>query len=165
MLTMKQILYRHEIRRSAIKTKDFSGLHSLFGLRSTDLQRKMGNVEFTVGGYDDDPRELWEIPEVIEYFKALNDHWQYAFFFLNTEPSECGGIGLAGFIALLNMKGIQRLPNGTVNVLRGAPSKEQMMLWFDNMNKFWDVYGWDEKLNEKRTEQIFLALTETQLCK
>lgn len=32
-------------------------------------------------GYDEDPRELWEIPEVRRFLRALHREWKYWFFF------------------------------------------------------------------------------------
>lgn len=34
-------------------------------------------IEFTVSGYDDDPRELWEVPEVVSFLKLLDREWPY----------------------------------------------------------------------------------------
>jgi hypothetical protein len=31
----------------------------------------------TFGGYDDDPRELWEVPEVVRYFAAVHASWPH----------------------------------------------------------------------------------------
>lgn len=36
-----------------------------------------------ISGYDQDPRELFEIPEVGQYLKALDEEWPFWFFFLN----------------------------------------------------------------------------------
>lgn len=34
-----------------------------------------------VGGYDDDSRELYEIPEVCRFLREINANWKYWFFF------------------------------------------------------------------------------------
>jgi hypothetical protein len=34
-------------------------------------------IEISVDGYDDDPRELYEIPEVLEFLRRLDDAWPY----------------------------------------------------------------------------------------
>jgi hypothetical protein len=36
-----------------------------------------------VDGYNDDPRELFEVPEVRAYIKRLDQAWPYWFFFLS----------------------------------------------------------------------------------
>lgn len=43
----------------------------------------MGRVSLIVDGYNDDPRELFEIPEVRHYYKKLDSQWPYWFFFLS----------------------------------------------------------------------------------
>lgn len=45
-----------------------------------------GTLSVTFSGYDDDPRELFEIPEVRLYLHALDQEWPFWFFFL-TPPS------------------------------------------------------------------------------
>jgi hypothetical protein len=51
-----------------------------------ELARKMqGKVEIFILGYDDDQRELWEIPEIIEWFKNIEPSVKFWFFFLNLE--------------------------------------------------------------------------------
>jgi hypothetical protein len=42
-----------------------------------------GRTSLVVDGYNDDPRELFEIPEVRAYFKRLDQVWPYWFFFLS----------------------------------------------------------------------------------
>lgn len=36
----------------------------------------------TISGYDDDSRELFEIPEVCRYLRGLDHEWPFWFFFL-----------------------------------------------------------------------------------
>jgi hypothetical protein len=42
-----------------------------------------GRISLVIDGYDADPRELFEVPEVRRYIKALDDMWPYWFFFLS----------------------------------------------------------------------------------
>jgi hypothetical protein len=42
-----------------------------------------GRVSLVVDGYNDDPRELFEVPEVRAYIKRLDQAWPYWFFFLS----------------------------------------------------------------------------------
>jgi hypothetical protein len=42
-----------------------------------------GRISIVIDGYDADPRELFEIPEVRRYIKALDEMWPYWFFFLS----------------------------------------------------------------------------------
>lgn len=42
-------------------------------------------VEFSVYGYEDDPRELYEIPEVLEFLRRLDKAWPYWMHFQHPE--------------------------------------------------------------------------------
>jgi len=60
----------------------------LASLRELTADRKValefcGRVSLVIDGYNDDPRELFEIPEVRAYLKRLDHEWPYWFFFLS----------------------------------------------------------------------------------
>jgi len=42
-----------------------------------------GRISLVIDGYNDDPRELFEIPKVRAYFKRLDQAWPNWFFFLS----------------------------------------------------------------------------------
>ncbi len=42
-----------------------------------------GRISLVIDGYNADPRELFEIPEVRRYIKAIDELWPYWFFFLS----------------------------------------------------------------------------------
>lgn len=73
-----------EITRARIKALDTSPITSYFMpyhlLRASEFE---GGVIFTVGGYDEDPRELHHIPEVRDYFADLRRVWPYLIYFGN----------------------------------------------------------------------------------
>lgn len=78
------------IGRAAIETKNTRAIASYFEALRSDKKRarkSQGKVGFYVSGYDDDPRELYEIPEVVDYFKQLEPEVKYWFYFLSTNPS------------------------------------------------------------------------------
>lgn len=51
-----------------------------------DFTRRFANrVHVSVAGYDDDPRELSEIPEVVHLFRKIDEQWPYWFHFLALE--------------------------------------------------------------------------------
>lgn len=45
----------------------------------------MGTIEFSISGYDQDPRELFEIVEVVNFYKALNKVIPEILFFLRSK--------------------------------------------------------------------------------
>jgi len=52
-------------------------------LRSGD--RDYAKMTILVDGYNDDDRELWDIPEVTEWFKTLHKTYPYILYFLTPE--------------------------------------------------------------------------------
>lgn len=42
-----------------------------------------GRISLMVDGYDHDPRKLFEIPEVCQYLRAIDDLWPFWFFFFS----------------------------------------------------------------------------------
>lgn len=54
-------------------------------------------VSLFIDGYDNDSRELWEIPEVRKFAKSLNEKFHYWFYFLDKNTSSLMWITLALF--------------------------------------------------------------------
>ena len=46
-----------------------------------------GTVIFSIEGYDADPRELYEIPEVREWFRELRERISSLFYYLDPDPA------------------------------------------------------------------------------
>jgi hypothetical protein len=57
-------------------------LRSLTADRQTAID-SCGRISLVVDGYNDDPRELFEVPEVRAYIKRLDQEWRHWFFFLS----------------------------------------------------------------------------------
>ena len=60
-------------------------------LRQDVASRMRHKVRFGVNGYDDDPRALYDIPEVQSWMRKLDQEWPYWFFFLS--PGEHSTLG------------------------------------------------------------------------
>lgn len=74
-------------RNLNIASGDFSEFLTLYSphLHSPEqLRNCYASVTFCVSGYDDDPRELTEIPEVRLFFQRLHCVWPYFAFFSST---------------------------------------------------------------------------------
>ena len=73
------------ISRQEVESGDISVLSALLRLLDKDaaiLYREM--VDIAVFGYDDDPRELYEVPEVRHFVRKLDDEFPYWCYFLST---------------------------------------------------------------------------------
>lgn len=103
-------------------------------------------VSLVIGGYDDDPRELFEIPEVCRYLHGIDQEWSFWFFFLS--PSD-GSIKLAGMClasAVSVSPGKVYIP--PENLYRF------MERGFGAVNLLFDHYGFPESDNEALTEVV-----------
>src|SRR6516162_1713428 len=55
-------------------------------LEPNNARRLKGKLVFGIGGYDADPRELFEIPEVRTWMRKLDREFPYWFYFLDLGP-------------------------------------------------------------------------------
>lgn len=81
------------IDREDVEREDISNTVAFFQRLqvSSKLTRKtQRKVELRFAGYDDDARELWEVPEVRTWMRRLDQDVKYWFWFLNTLPASHG---------------------------------------------------------------------------
>jgi len=75
---------RNEVSRGRIR----DGIDRLLNLTDSKEQseRFTDRLAFAFDGYQDDTRELFQIPEVVHYFRALTREWAGWFHFLVKDP-------------------------------------------------------------------------------
>jgi hypothetical protein len=77
------------------------------------LARMMGSFQFLVDGWNDDPNELYAIPDIRKFYQHFHQVWPYWFYFcdLHTETLQMMTLCL-----LPNLQGYKRLgePNAAV---------------------------------------------------
>jgi len=76
------------ITRQQIEAEDLeSSLEFLRSLVPTDNPQRIWSqkerLSLVISGYDTDPRELFEIPEVRRYLRSIDEYWPFWLFFLN----------------------------------------------------------------------------------
>ena len=75
-----------------------------------------GRISLVVDGYNDDPREIFEVPEVRTFIKGLDRQWPYWFFFLSQaddsikllESCLCDTIEVMPGVASIYLKQMER---------------------------------------------------------
>ena len=96
------------------------------------------NLSVSVNGYDDDPRELYEIPEVRRYLQGLDQEWPFWFFFLTPPSIQQVGMCLASAVTVASGKAFIPPENFYRFMARG----------FGAVNHLFDHYGFPESENE-----------------
>lgn len=66
---------------------EFTEAFDIDKMKLESLRNMMGKCLFSINGYDNDPRELLEIPEVVAFYRALNKKWPYLYYFSRVEPA------------------------------------------------------------------------------
>jgi hypothetical protein len=93
------------IHREQIETFDLESslgfLRTLVPLRDPQyVWSWKSNLTLTFSGYNDDPRELYEIPEVCRYLHGLDQEWPFWFFFLTPPSIKLVGMCLSSAVAV-----------------------------------------------------------------
>ena len=101
-----------------------------------------GRVGLVVDGYNNDPREIFEIPEVRDFVKALDQQWPYWFFFLSQVDD--------------SIKTLESCLCDTIEVIPGVVSidleqmERSLTRHFGAMNRFCEAID----VSEERIEEI-----------
>ena len=118
----------YQFSRSKVERGDFShflGLYSLDKLPTgRRLRQMMNTLMFCIDGYDNDPREIYEIPEVRKFYRAFQKVWPYSLYFANID-TDC--LRPIVFCCLDKLTSGRQAGNPTVLV---HPDKAELMKFF-----------------------------------
>ena len=98
------------VDRDDIDARDTSDIDSFISRITSNLplcEKLQGKIDISVSGYDSDPRELWDIPEVRDWFKLVEPVVKYWFYFLTTH-GKAGGLKVLA-ACLCNAKAGERI--------------------------------------------------------
>ena len=102
------------------------------------IERLQGRVDVAVHGYSDDPRELYEIPEVRRFCADLDGEFPYWFYFLSAEGVTLGVIACC-------LCSVAKVGPGVVSF--GPDLLDFMTRHFGALNWLVDNYALDEEQN------------------
>ena len=131
-------------------------LQHLVSNANTALEFK-GRVSLIVDGYNDDARELFEIPEVRRYISALDGLWPYWFMFLSQADD--------------SIKTLESCLCDTIEVIPGVASvdMEQMERFlarhFTAFNRLCEVLAIPEEINQEISEGIIALIQNAAVQK
>lgn len=117
----------------------------------------MGRVSLIIDGYNDDARELFEVPEVRRYMKALDDQWTNWFFFLSQADD--------------SIKILESCLCDTIEVIPGVVSidLEQMERYltrhFSALNRLCEALGIPEQISQVISEGIIALIHNASVQK
>jgi len=138
------------VSRYEIETVNLSTIQNILINLLTDRSTMLSffeRVELGVSGYENDPRELWNIPEVKNYFKQLDEKFPYWFFFLSKQGH---GLKLIAFCCI----DLIQITNKQV-WLEPATMEIFYQSHFSAMNQVCEIAGVSDEENEKLTERVF----------
>lgn len=133
-----------EITRSEIERCHVaSALERLHVLTDTaeNARRYKGSLTFVVGGYDQDPRELPQIPEVVAYFRALASAWPHWLWF--TVPKS--GVFPLLFSLLCDGKSVPNPAGGATHLVDDAQIRATLLDLLNRGMPLFATYGFDDK--------------------
>lgn len=121
---MNDVLVQHThflyiIDKEDVKTKNFSDLEGFFErLRSSRelAEHCQGKVELSFHGYDNDSRELYEIPEVRAYASVISKSIPDLFFFAYTGANAHGLKTIAFCLTDVKRVSMHSVPHGKIPV-------------------------------------------------
>lgn len=103
-------------------------------------------MTLVITGYDDDPREIIDIPEARLFLKHLARDWPYwAFFFNHVDGS---------LVLLLSCAAGKRFPGRGAVEIDIETLKKVLLHGFAGTNELFDRFGFDEKENEAITRGV-----------
>lgn len=121
-----------------------------FCLTREDVAKYQAQMILQVDGYDSDPRELTDIPEVRALLRRLADEWPYWAYFLNQVDDS---LPLLASCAV----GEEFLGGGRV-VPNPARLDRFLKRGFAGMNELFDRFDLPEQQNEELSRGLFEAL-------
>ncbi|MEP7351948.1 MAG: DUF4365 and DUF1817 domain-containing protein [Acidobacteriota bacterium] len=146
------------ISHGEVESEDISGVNVLRARLTSTKELALhcqGKVEFSFSGYDEDPRELYEIDEVMRYIAALDAAFPELFFFVRTEEPM---VTLKLFMYALFGVGFQgEAPNRTV-ILDMHLSGRFLSSHFEGLNLISEWAGLSEEEIYRISKAVMLLL-------
>src|SRR5690606_5287263 len=123
---------------------------------SDELTQKFkGNVWFYFTGYDDDPREIYQIPECVRFFRKLTESWPYWYHFLNNTPDQVRLLH-----QLLCDVTVQQVTPLQIRCSFSDPGqvKNIMMHLFGGLNHLYNIHNFKEEDAIQASQEVHYAI-------
>ena len=145
-----------EFSRAAVEAGDFAEFLEHFALerlpQGSALRSYYGTFHFAVAGYDDDARELYEIPEVRAFYQSFRQAWPFWFFACDLETPSLQAMT---FCCLPSLQVRRRSGATSCNVqLQTRELGEFVRDNFRGLNLLFDRAGMSEAENRERSRHV-----------
>jgi hypothetical protein len=157
------------VDRSEVESLDFSGFNTLLKrLTASDemINKTRGKLSFVLFGYENDTRELYEIPEVREWAKQIIPAFKYWGYFLALEEpySKYSGLIVLHLCSVkINVLGPDESNTGNLVEPDEEETLELMQQLFGWLNDFTDKYKISEEINKQLSYKLAYSLTGVDL--
>ena len=121
------------ITKQAIENLEFSDTKEFLNGLLENPRELQEELTFGVGGYVDDQRELWEIPEVRFFMKIIDEDFPFWFHFCNKEDETLKWISLS-LIEITPYNGINIITNE--NLQKFAMIRFKAMTYIHQKNNY-----------------------------
>jgi len=106
---------------------------------------------FLISGYDDDPRELYQIPEVVSFIKDLNSKLPFWLYFINTSDKKFFSWMIACLCRAMSLDQDEETIYADFNA---DAYNELIETQFSNIVKLMSGLGMGESLQEKVLKEL-----------
>lgn len=145
------------IPKEDVENLDYTKITSIIkhlSKNSKVLKEKCQTMDICFYGYDEDPRELFEIREVMYWMKKSLDYKIPWFYFLSTDTKNSAMVLLIA--ALCDFKDTEKINNrGNLLFFPGEKIATFFEINFNILNEFMEKHGLTLELNKKISENIF----------
>jgi hypothetical protein len=145
-----------QFSRPAIEAGDFSGFLETFGLEhlptGAALRPFFNSFAFMADGFDEDPREIYEIPEVRAFYWSFRQAWPFWFFACDLELPFLQAMT---FCCLPSLRVVRRegAPIQRVHLDQGELA-DFVRDNFKGMNLLFQRAGMTERENRDRSQRV-----------
>ena len=147
----------YQFSRDRVEAGDAKDFLSRFGKFRVpvgkQLQGMMNSLALMIEGYDDDPREIYAIPEVRSFYQQLWQRWPYWLYFCNLDTENLMMMVMCCLDSLDALK-VQRQPQVQVQI---NPLEVVQFIsgGFVPMNEMCERAGMSERQIFERTKAVF----------
>ncbi len=101
-------LILYQFSREKVERGEFRHFLSLYGLDKLPTGRRlrqlMDSMVFCIEGWDDDPREIHDIPEIRRFYSAFHEAWPYWLYFCSLEGDTLRTMVMCCLSSIISLK-------------------------------------------------------------